>query len=131
MSIDVFQDVLDYHKAVAPHVLRATPGIPEKGVFAYYGFDFIVEELDELSRAMRSDDVVEVADALGDLQYVVNRMAMIWGIDLRPVHDEIHRANLSKVEGGILLRDDGKVLKGPHYRPPDIASVLARQQPLI
>lgn len=72
-------------------------------------------------------DVVEAADALGDIDYVVNGCAHVLNIDLDDVVDEIHRSNMSKadpVTGKPILRDDGKVLKGANYFKPDIAKVL-------
>lgn len=73
-----------------------------------------------------SRDVVEAADALGDLVYVVYGMALESGIDLDAVLAEIHRSNLSKLmpDGTVRRREDGKVLKGPNFSPPDIARVL-------
>ncbi|MEE6286154.1 bifunctional GNAT family N-acetyltransferase/nucleoside triphosphate pyrophosphohydrolase family protein [Georgenia sp. MJ173] len=72
-------------------------------------------------------DVVGAADALGDLVYVIYGMANECGIPLPEVIAEIHRANLSKLDAGgrPLYREDGKVLKGAAYRPPDIAGILA------
>ena len=71
-------------------------------------------------------DTVEVADALGDIVYVVYGMALELGIPLRDVLAEIQGSNLSKLglDGKPILREDGKVLKGPKYHAPDIRSVL-------
>ncbi|TDE99183.1 hypothetical protein EXU48_02070 [Occultella glacieicola] len=73
-------------------------------------------------------DTVATADALGDLVYVVYGMAIECGIPLEHVLAEIHRSNLSKLgaDGRPILREDGKILKGPAYTPPDLAGVLAR-----
>src|SRR5699024_11474493 len=71
-------------------------------------------------------DVVETADAIGDLVYVLYGMALECGIPIADVLAEIQDSNLSKLgaDGRPLLREDGKVLKGPGYRRPDIARVL-------
>lgn len=55
--------------------------------------------------------------------------ALVHGIDLDAVIAEIHRANMTKLgpDGRPLLRADGKVLKGEHYRAPDVAGVLREQ----
>jgi predicted HAD superfamily Cof-like phosphohydrolase len=92
--------------------------------------DLIREELHELTRAMISSDGVEVADALGDLLYVVYGTAVEYGIDLEPVVAEIHRSNMTKLDadGEVLRRSDGKVLKGDNYEPPDLKAVLDRQR---
>ncbi len=69
---------------------------------------------------------VEIADALGDGIYVKYGHAIERGIPLDDVLREIHRSNMSKLgaDGLPILRDDGKILKGPNYSPPDIAKVL-------
>lgn len=73
-------------------------------------------------------DIVGIADALGDIVYVVFGMAIELGIDLNAVLEEIHRANMSKLgaDGKPIYNEQGKVMKGPNYAPPDIASVLQR-----
>ena len=73
-------------------------------------------------------DTVGAADALADLVYVVYGMALETGIDLAAVLAEVQRSNMSKLgaDGRPVYRQDGKVLKGPGYLPPDVAAVLAR-----
>lgn len=74
-------------------------------------------------------DVIEAADALADLVYVIYGMALEAGIDLDQVLAEVHSSNLSKLmpDGSVLRREDGKVLKGPNFRQPDIHSVIAER----
>jgi predicted HAD superfamily Cof-like phosphohydrolase len=88
------------------------------------------EELWELEEALldtwQGYDLSAVADALGDLLYVVFGTAVECGIDMQPIVDEIHKSNLTKDGGG--QRADGKVLKGPGYVAPDIAAVLEEQE---
>lgn len=71
-------------------------------------------------------DGIEVADALGDLVYVIYGFALELGYDLAAVIEEIHASNLTKAgaDGKPILRGDGKVMKGPHYVEPDIAAAL-------
>lgn len=71
-------------------------------------------------------DVVETADALADLVYVIYGMALECGIDLDHVLEEVHRSNRSKLmpDGSVKRRHDGKILKGPNFSPPDIGRVL-------
>ena len=82
------------------------------------------------SRAVAADDgsrdTVETADALADLIYVVYGMALETGIDLAAVLAEVQRSNMSKLgsDGRPVYREDGKVLKGPGYFPPDVGGVL-------
>ena len=71
-------------------------------------------------------DTVEVADAIGDLVYVLYGMALETGIPMRDILAEIQASNLSKLgaDGTPIYREDGKVLKGPHYFKPDIRKIL-------
>ncbi len=85
----------------------------------------IREEAEEVVTALESGSVAEIASELADLLYVTYGTAVSLGIDIRPVFDAVHRANMAKVGGG--RRADGKVLKPPGWRPADIASVIAAQ----
>lgn len=74
-------------------------------------------------------DDVEVADALGDMDYVINGFAHEAGVPHDKVVEEIHDSNMSKMgaDGKPVLRADGKILKGPGYFRPDIARVLQEE----
>ncbi len=99
-------------------------------VGAVYGTSAQAVMEEAYTRAVAADDgtrdVVETADAIGDLVYVLYGMALECGIPLAEVLAEIQDSNLSKLgaDGRPLLREDGKVLKGPGYHRPDIARVL-------
>jgi predicted HAD superfamily Cof-like phosphohydrolase len=88
--------------------------------------ELITEEVQELATAIDNDDIVEIADALTDILYVVYGAGHAYGIDLDDCFDEVHRSNMSKLgpEGKPIYREDGKVLKGPDYSPPDLESVI-------
>lgn len=88
--------------------------------------DLIREEVEELEEATAVRDEVEMADALGDIIYVVVGFALEMGIDLNKVVAEIQASNMTKLgaDGEVIRREDGKVLKGPNYCKPDIKSVL-------
>ena len=77
-------------------------------------------------RMMNKTDLVGAADALGDLEYVVNGAAIGMGIPLPEVVEEIHRSNMTKLgaDGKPIYRADGKILKGPDYEPPRIRDLL-------
>lgn len=90
----------------------------------------IIEEAEEYLEAERNGDLPEMADALADLVYVAYGAALEHGIDLDDVLTEVQRSNLSKLhhETGLpIYREDGKVLKGENFSPPDIHSVLRKQ----
>ena len=90
--------------------------------------DLIEEELGEFKDAILSADgtLVDVADALSDLLYVVYGAGHSFGIDLDDCFAEVHRSNMSKLgeDGKPIYREDGKVLKGPNFSEPDLTSVL-------
>lgn len=89
-------------------------------------FDLISEECQELEMASLARDIVEIADALTDILYVVYGMGAKMGIDLDATFREVHRSNMSKLgpDGQPIFRSDGKVLKGPDYSPPDLLPLL-------
>lgn len=105
--------------------VRASPELPELSV-QMLRLDLITEELDELEEAIYNDDVVEIADALTDLLYVVYGAGHAFGIDLDACFAEVHRSNMSKLDaqGQVVRRDDGKVLKSDLYSPPDLKPIL-------
>lgn len=70
-------------------------------------------------------DLVEVADALADLDFVNEGMRLEFGINGEPIADEVSRSNQSKFPATV--RADGKILKGPHFSPPDIEGELVKQ----
>lgn len=82
------------------------------------------EELQELEDAIASKDNVEILDALTDLQYVLDGTYIVFGLaDLKDAaFREVHASNMSKLgaDGKPIYREDGKVLKGPNYRPPNL-----------
>ena len=90
--------------------------------------DLIEEELGEFKDAILSADgtLVDVADALSDLLYVVYGAGHSFGLDLDACFKEVHRSNMSKLDenGEPIYREDGKVLKGPDFTEPDLESMI-------
>ncbi len=60
-------------------------------------YKLIAEELDELAQGFKKNDIVEVADALGDLLYVTLGTAVCCGLDLGQIFHEVHRSNMTKL----------------------------------
>ena len=89
-------------------------------------YELIREELEELHEAFSAKDIVEVADALADLLYVVYGAGHAFGIDLDECFLEVHRSNMSKLgeDGKPVKRFDGKIMKGPGFFAPDLESIL-------
>ena len=88
------------------------------------------EENDEYLEAARKKDLVEIADALGDKLYILCGTILAHGLQdkIVEVFDEIQRSNMSKLsaDGTPVIREDGKILKGPNYFKPDIKSILEK-----
>jgi predicted HAD superfamily Cof-like phosphohydrolase len=91
-------------------------------------FDLMKEENEEYLEAAQNNDLVEVADALGDMLYILCGTIIEHGLQhkIEAVFEEIQRSNMSKLgEDGLpIYRKDGKVLKGPKYFKPNIESIL-------
>lgn len=86
------------------------------------------EENEEYLEAASDNDLVEVADALGDMLYILCGTIIEHGLQykIEEVFEEIQRSNMSKLgeDGEPIYREDGKVLKGPNYFKPNIQSIL-------
>ena len=86
------------------------------------------EENEEYLEAANANDLVEVADALGDMLYILCGTIIEHGLQhkINDVFNEIQRSNMSKLgaDGEPIYREDGKVLKGPNYFKPNIAATL-------
>ena len=91
-------------------------------------FNLMDEENKEYLEAAMNNDMVEVADALGDMLYILCGTILEHGMQhkIEEVFYEIQRSNMSKLgaNGKPIYREDGKVLKGPNYSKPNIASIL-------
>ena len=88
--------------------------------------DLIKEELSELNEAMKSKDLLEVADALTDILYVTYGAGHAFGINLDKCFDEVQNSNMSKLDenGKPIYNEQGKVMKGPNYFKPDLSKFV-------
>ncbi|MFC4720833.1 hypothetical protein ACFO5O_00760 [Geojedonia litorea] len=91
-------------------------------------FNLMREENEEYLEAANNNDLVEVADALGDMLYILCGTIIEHGLQykIEEVFEEIQRSNMSKLgdDGEPIYREDGKVLKGPNYFKPNIKTIL-------
>ncbi|WP_298999404.1 nucleoside triphosphate pyrophosphohydrolase family protein [uncultured Tenacibaculum sp.] len=91
-------------------------------------YNLMKEENEEYLEAAQNNDLVEVADALGDMLYILCGTIIEHGMQhkIEEVFNEIQRSNMSKLgeDGKPIYREDGKVLKGPNYFKPNIKEVL-------
>ena len=86
------------------------------------------EENEEYLEAVQNNDIVEIADALGDMLYILCGTILEHGLQhkIEEVFDEIQRSNMSKLgeDGKPIYREDGKVMKGPNYFKPNFEEIL-------
>ena len=91
-------------------------------------YNLMKEENEEYLEAAQNNDLVEVADALGDMLYILCGTIIEHGMQdkIEEVFNEIQRSNMSKLgeNGKPIYREDGKVLKGPNYFKPNIQAIL-------
>ncbi len=87
------------------------------------------EENEEYLEAANNNDLVEIADALGDMLYILCGTILEHGLQhkIEEIFDEIQHSNMSKLgaDGRPIYREDGKVLKGPNYFKPDISKIIS------
>jgi|TARA_B100000953_G_scaffold106995_1_gene87685 NTP pyrophosphatase (non-canonical NTP hydrolase) len=86
----------------------------------------INEELEELKKAIKDNDILEVADALTDILYVAYGAGHAFGINLDKCFNEVQQSNMSKLgsNGKPIYNESGKVMKGPNYFKPDLSKFL-------
>jgi len=106
------------------HEPKANLG-PEKNQLR---FDLMDEENREYLEAANEGDLIEVADALGDMLYILCGTILEHGMQykIEEVFEEIQKSNMSKLgaDGKPIYRKDGKVLKGPNYFKPNIQTIM-------
>jgi predicted HAD superfamily Cof-like phosphohydrolase len=121
--------VSEFHKAFGLGMMdtpTANLGI-KKNLLRY---ELMREENEEYLEAANNNDLVEVADALGDMLYILCGTIIEHGMQhkIEEIFNEIQRSNMSKLgeDGKPIYREDGKVLKGPNYFKPNIKEILEK-----
>ena len=127
---DKIQAVTDFHEAFKLNIQqKPTVYIGEDRKLLRY--KLMREENEEYLEAANNNDLVEVADALGDMLYILCGTIIEHGMQdkIEEVFNEIQRSNMSKLgeDGKPIYREDGKVLKGPNYFKPDIRAILEKE----
>lgn len=121
--------VKEFHLAFGVNVEK-NPVIPDKERCELRQ-NIIQEEVDELKEAWESGNLIEVADALADIHYVLMGTVLEFGLqeNYPAIFKEVHRSNMSKLDanGKALYRQDGKVMKSELYSPPQIKGILKDQ----
>lgn len=123
-QITNFEKVGDFMEAFGQEVLYI-PTMPDFNLSALR-LDLIEEEVQELRDGLGKKSMLEIADALTDILYVVYGAGHAFGIDLDDCFHEVHSSNMTKLgaDGRPLYREDGKVMKGPNYREPDLTKFV-------
>lgn len=122
----VLNSVQEFHEAFGHPVAQE----PENVTADVYTLrhQLMDEENKEYLEACKNNDVVEIADALGDQLYILAGTILAHGMQhvIVDVFNEIQRSNMSKLgeDGKPIFREDGKVLKGPNYSPPNLKQFL-------
>ena len=119
--------VKEFHKAFKLDYLdkpKADQGMDKNKL----RFNLMKEENEEYFEAANNNDIVEVADPLGDMLYILCGTIIEHGMEhkIDEIFREIQNSNMSKLgaDGSPIYREDGKVLKGPNYFKPDIEGIL-------
>ncbi|MCC6599987.1 MAG: nucleoside triphosphate pyrophosphohydrolase family protein [Crocinitomicaceae bacterium] len=119
--------VQEFHRAFGLPVRPAPTAKLDKEEVALR-FNLMKEENEEYLEAARKGDIIEIADALGDMLYVLCGTINAHGLQnkMAQVFEEIQRSNMSKLDenGNPIHREDGKVIKSDRYFRPDLAAVL-------
>ena len=122
-AVEEFHNAFGIESASSP-----TFDVSEQKIILRY--NLMKEENEEYLEAAQNKDLVEVADALGDMLYILCGTILSHGMQhkISEVFEEIQRSNMSKLgsDGKPIYREDGKILKGPHYFKPNIASILKK-----
>lgn len=122
------QSVAEFHEVFMIGNADEPRTIEERDYMLRY--NLLHEENEEYLDACRKGDLVEIADALGDQLYILFGTILRHGLQhkIEEVYDEIHRSNMSKLdgEGKPIFREDGKILKSDRYFKPDIGRILGR-----
>ncbi|MFZ9453611.1 MAG: hypothetical protein ACO27Q_00115 [Bacteroidia bacterium] len=122
MPVAEFHEVFEIGNADTPNLLNS-----EQFELRHR---LMLEENEEYLEACRNENLVEIADALGDQLYILFGTILKHGLQhkIDEVFQEIHRSNMSKLdaEGRPIFREDGKILKSPLYFKPNISKILNR-----
>ena len=120
---DVFKDVLDFQKAFEL-IINEKPSILEDNDRALR-INLLAEEVEEYLDAEEQSSLEDIADALADMMYIIIGTAISYGIPLESIWKEVHTSNMAKlVDGKVIRREDGKILKPSDWTPPNIKKII-------
>lgn len=116
--------VAKFHEVYGTY-MQDNPDFPNQNV-RDLRIKLLQEEFDEYLLAEKDNHFIEVCDALGDMLYIIYGTCVSYGIPIDEIFQEIHNSNMSKLDenGNPIVREDGKILKGPNYFKPDIKNIV-------
>ena len=116
-----FHDAFGIKNNYSPHALLESDVIDLRHRLMH-------EENEEYLEACKNGDLVEIADALGDMMYILCGTILSHGLQdkMEDIFEEIQRSNMSKLgdDGKPIYREDGKILKGPNYFKPNLSKFI-------
>jgi len=122
----MFTDVRDFHQAFGQRI-GDKPEFPDDDE-RKLRVKLLREEVREYMDGESFNDLVEVADALADIIYIACGTAVSYGIPLDDIFAEVHRSNMAKlVDGKVLRREDGKIMKPEGWTPPNVKKILEKK----
>ncbi|MDE3000049.1 MAG: nucleoside triphosphate pyrophosphohydrolase family protein [Gemmatimonadota bacterium] len=126
---DQLDCVKHFHEVFRCHLERS-PVAELPSDVSEWRIRMLLEELEEYRAAVGDNDIVEIADALTDMLYVLLGTFITHGLQdiAEELFDEVHRSNMSKLDdqGKPIFRNDGKVLKSERFSEPDLRPILAK-----
>jgi len=122
--------VLQFHKVMG-QCIGKEPGFPDKKE-RVLRTNLLQEEYQEYLTAEQDNNIVEIADALADMMYIIYGTATSYVIPLDEIFTEVHRSNMTKLDPitGLPMRRllDGKIIKPSTYEAPKIREIILRHQ---
>ncbi len=126
---DQLDSVRCFHEVFQAYMER-TPTATVPAAISQGRIQIFLEELEEYRAAVDNHDIVEIADALTDMLYVLLGTFITHGLQdiAEELFAEVHRSNMSKLDeqGQPIFREDGKVLKSDQFSDPDLRSIIAK-----
>lgn len=122
--MDWYNDMIQFHLEVMEDTIPTYPQIPDDKCKTLR-IALITEEVGETLKAIEEDDIVEIADGIADSIVVLLGTAVMYGIDIRPIFQEVHENNMTKKDGP--MSPTGKRLKPANWQPPRIRELLLKQ----
>lgn len=129
MATTPYDQVWEFHKAFGQPAYTY-PALPSEARRELRG-KLLKEEYEEYLKGESEHDLVQIADALADMTYIIYGTGIEYGLPMDALFGEVHRSNMSKLDpatGKPIYREDGKVMKPPSYSKPDLAAIIAAYQ---